>query len=49
MERKFETYDELRHECEIKSIDRVTGKVIVRVPEEGGIRDHKRWQTSVPE
>ena len=38
MERKFETFDEFRHECEIESIDRVTGKVIVGIPEEGGIR-----------
>jgi hypothetical protein len=46
---KFEAFDELSHECEIKSINAVTGKVIVRIPEEGGIRDHERLQTRVPE
>jgi spore germination protein YaaH len=49
MERKFETFDQFRHECEIESIDCVTRKVVVGIPEEGGIRDHKCWQTSVPE
>ena len=49
MERKFETFDEFHHECEIENIDCVTGKVVVGIQEEGGIRDHKCWQTSVPE
>ena len=48
-EREFEAFDELSHECEIKSIDRVAGKVVVRISEEGGVRDHQRWQSCVPE
>jgi hypothetical protein len=36
-EGEFEAFDELSHEREIKSIDRVAGKVIVRIAEEGGI------------
>ncbi len=46
---KFEAFDELGHEREIKSVDRVAGKVVVRISEEGGIGNHERWQTSVPE
>ena len=42
-ERKFEAFDELSHECEIKSVDRVAGKVVVRISEEGGVGDHERW------
>ena len=42
-QRKFEAFDELSHECEIKSVDRVTGTVVVRISEESGIRDHERW------
>jgi hypothetical protein len=48
MERKFKTFDELGHEREIKSIDRVAGKVVVRISEEGGVRDHDRWQACIP-
>ena len=39
-QRKFEAFDQLSHECEIKGFNRVAGKVIVRIAEEGGIRDH---------
>ena len=42
-QRKFEAFDELSHECEINSVDRVTGTVVIRIPEESGIRDHERW------
>jgi hypothetical protein len=48
-ERKFKAFDELSHECEITSIDRVSWKVIVRIPEEGDIRDHECWETCIPE
>ena len=41
-QRKFEAFDELSHECEINSVDRVTGTVVIRIPEESGIRDHER-------
>ena len=47
-EGEFEAFDELSHEREIKSIDRVAGKVIVRIAEEGGICDHDRRQLCIP-
>jgi hypothetical protein len=47
--REFEAFDELSHEREIKSIDRIARKVVVRIPKEGGVRNHQRWQTCVPE
>ena len=46
---EFEAFDEFSHKRKVESIDRVTGKVVVRIPEEGGVRDHQRWQTCVPE
>jgi hypothetical protein len=48
-QRKLEAFDELSHGCEIKSINGVAGEMVVRIPEEGSIRDHERWQTSIPE
>ena len=48
MERKFKTLDELGHEREIESIDRVAGKVVVRISEESCVRDHDRWQACIP-
>jgi hypothetical protein len=42
-------FDELSHECEIKSVDRVAGKVVIRIPKEGGVGDHECWQACVPE
>ena len=48
-EREFEAFDELSHECEIKSIDRIAGKMIVRIPEEGRVRNHERRQPCIPE
>ena len=49
MERKFKTLDELGHEREIESIDRVAGKVVVGIAEEGRVGDHERRPTGVPE
>lgn len=43
-ERKFEAFNVFSHERKIKSIDRVAGKVIVRIPKEGSVRDHQRRQ-----
>ena len=48
-EREFEAFNEFSHERKIKSIDRVAGKVIVRIPKEGGVRDHQRRQSCIPE
>jgi hypothetical protein len=39
----------LSHEHEIKRFDRVTGKVVVRIPEEGRVRNHERRQPCIPE
>ena len=44
-ERKFEAFNVFSHERKIKSIDRVAGKVIVRIPKEGSVRDHQRRQS----
>jgi hypothetical protein len=41
---KFEAFDELSHEREIKRVDRVAAKVVVRISEEGGSRNYERWQ-----
>ena len=49
MQREFEAFDEFSHEREIKSIDCVAGKVVVRIPEKGGVRDHQRRQSCIPE
>jgi hypothetical protein len=48
-ERKFEAFNVFSHERKIKSIDRVAGKVIVRIPKEGSVRDHQRRQSCIPE
>lgn len=48
-QRQFKAFDELRHEREIESIDGVTRKMVVRIPEEGRIGDHDRRQACIPE
>jgi hypothetical protein len=48
-EREFEAFHEFSHERKVKGIDRVAGKVIVRIPKEGGVRDHERRQSCIPE
>ena len=48
-ERKFEAFDEFSHERRVKGVDRVARKMIVRIPKEGGVRDHERRQSCIPE
>ena len=48
-ERELEAPDELSHEREIKRVDRVAGEVVVRIPKEGGVRDHQCRQPCIPE
>jgi hypothetical protein len=48
-EREFEAFDELSHERKVKSIDRIAGKVVVRIPEKRRVRDHQCRQPGIPE
>ena len=48
-DREFEAFDQFSHKRKVKSIDGVAGKVIVRIPEEGGVGDHQRRQSCLPE